>query len=211
MYVQSVIIHKAILKERQTIFKKVQKPFFNIKVIIMNKEKIEKAVYDLLEAIGEDPNREGLIDTPKRVAKMYQELLTPEIIKYTTFQDKYDDIVMVRDIQFTSICEHHLLPFYGKAHIAYIPNGKIIGLSKLARVVEKHSKKLQVQERMTMEILQELKNQLNTEDIAIFIEAKHMCMIARGIKKELSNTVTIKLNGVFKKERKDDFYNLLNK
>lgn len=177
----------------------------------MNEEKIEQAIYNLLEAIGENPNREGLIETPKRVAKMYKELLSYNKFNYTTFQDNYDDIVMVRDIEFTSLCEHHLLPFYGIAHIAYIPNGKIIGLSKLARVVEKYSRKLQVQERMTNDIYKELNKELNTDDIAIYIEAKHMCMISRGVKKELSNTVTIKLNGLFKNERKEDFYKLINK
>lgn len=177
----------------------------------MNEEKIEKAIYNLLEAIGENPNREGLIDTPKRVAKMYKELLTYDNINYTTFQNQYDDIVVVKDIEFTSMCEHHLMPFYGLAHIAYIPNGKIIGLSKLARVVEKYSRKLQVQERMTNDIYNELKEKLNTDNIAIYIEAKHMCMIARGVKKELSNTVTVKLDGLFKTNRKDDFYQIINK
>ena len=176
----------------------------------MKEKQIEKAVYDLLIAINEDPNREGLIDTPKRVAKMYQELLTPEEIKYTTFQDNYDDVILIKDIEFTSMCEHHLMPFYGVAHIAYIPNEKIIGLSKIARVVEKHSKRLQVQERMTNDILNELKNKLNTDNIAIYIEAKHMCMIARGVKKELSKTITVKLNGIFKTDKKADFYNLIN-
>ena len=176
----------------------------------MDLEKIEKIIKDLLLALNEDPTREGLIDTPKRVAKMYKELLTPEDIKYTTFQDNYDDIILIKDIEFTSMCEHHLMPFYGVAHIAYIPNEKIIGLSKIARVVEKHSKKLQVQERMTNDILNELKNKLNTDNIAVYIEAKHMCMIARGVKKELSKTITVKLDGQFRNEKKEDFYNLIN-
>ena len=175
----------------------------------MNEELIEKAIHDLLIALGEDINREGLKDTPKRVSKMYKELLTYENFNNTIFTSEYDDIVMVRDIEFTSMCEHHLLPFYGICHIAYIPSGNIIGLSKIARTVEKHSKKLQVQEKMTQDILNELKSILNTEDIAIYIEAKHMCMISRGVKKELSNTVTTKLSGVFKDKRKDDFYHLI--
>ena len=115
----------------------------------MDEKLIKKAVYDLLKAIGENPEREGLKDTPQRVAKMYSEILSYPEINYTTFEDKYDDLVMVKNIEFCSMCEHHLLPFYGIAHIAYIPNNKIIGLSKIARVVEKHSRKLQVQERMT--------------------------------------------------------------
>ena len=177
----------------------------------MNEKLIKKAIYDLLKAIGEDPEREGLKDTPQRVAKMYSEILTYPEFKCTTFEDKYDDLVIVKNIEFCSMCEHHLLPFYGIAHIAYIPNNKIIGISKIARTVEKHSRKLQVQERMTEDILNELKEKLNTNNIAIYIEAKHMCMISRGVKKELSGTITTKLNGVFKKERKSDFYFLLGK
>ena len=177
----------------------------------MNEKLIKKAIYDLLKAIGEDPEREGLKDTPQRVAKMYSEILTYPEFKCTTFEDKYDDLVIVKNIEFCSMCEHHLLPFYGIAHIAYIPNNKIIGISKIARTVEKHSRKLQVQERMTEDILNDLKEKLNTDDIAIYIEAKHMCMISRGVKKELSGTITTKLNGVFKKERKSDFYFLLGK
>lgn len=177
----------------------------------MNEEKIEQAVYNLLEALGENPNREGLVDTPKRVAKMYKEFLSYEKFNYTTFQDSYDDIVIVRDIEFTSMCEHHLLPFYGVAHVAYIPNGKIIGLSKIARIVEKYARRLQVQERMTKDVSNELIEILNTDNVAVYIEAKHMCMIARGVKKELSKTITVKLNGQFKTEKKEDFYNLVSK
>jgi len=177
----------------------------------MNEELIQKAIYDLLKAIGENPECEGLKETPKRVAKMYTELLTYPKFEYTSFEDKYDDLVMVKNIEFCSMCEHHLLPFYGVAHIAYIPNNKIIGLSKIARVVEKHSRKLQVQERMTNEIINELKDKLGTDDIAVFIEAKHMCMISRGVKKELTSTITTKLSGTFKNERKSDFYFLLGK
>ena len=175
----------------------------------MNEELIKKAIYDLLKAIGEDPERDGLKGTPKRVAKMYTELLSYPKFNYTSFEDKYDDLVMVKNIEFCSMCEHHLLPFYGVAHVAYIPNNKIIGLSKIARVVEKHSRKLQVQERMTEDIINELKEKLDTDNIAIFIEAKHMCMISRGVKKELTSTITTKLSGVFKNERKSDFYFLL--
>lgn len=175
----------------------------------MKEELIEKAIYDLLVALGENPSREGLKETPKRVAKMYSELLSYPKFNYTTFEDKYDDIVMVKNIEFCSMCEHHLLPFYGIAHIAYIPNKRIIGISKIARVVEKHSRKLQVQERMTQEIMEDLKEKLNTDDIAVYIEAKHMCMISRGVKKELTSTVTTKLHGVFKNERKSDFYSMI--
>lgn len=175
----------------------------------MNEDRIKKAVYDLLVAIGEDPSRDGLIDTPRRVSNMYKELLSQDKINYTTFESTYDDIIIVKDIEFSSMCEHHLLPFFGVVHIAYIPNNKIIGLSKIARVVEKYAKRLQVQERMTEEILQDLKDNLNTDNIAIYVEAKHMCMVARGVRKELSSTVTVKLSGKFKNDRKDDFYSLI--
>ena len=175
----------------------------------MNEDKIKKAVYDLLVAIGEDSSRDGLIDTPRRVSNMYKELLSQDKINYTTFESTYDDIIIVKDIEFSSMCEHHLLPFFGVVHIAYIPNNKIIGLSKIARVVEKYAKRLQVQERMTEEILQDLRDNLNTDNIAIYVEAKHMCMVARGVRKELSSTVTVKLSGKFKNDRKDDFYSLI--
>ena len=175
----------------------------------MNEDKIKKAVYDLLVAIGEDPSRDGLIDTPRRVSNMYKELLSQDKINYTTFESTYDDIIIVKDIEFSSMCEHHLLPFFGVVHIAYIPNNKIIGLSKIARVVEKYAKRLQVQERMTEEIVQDLRDNLNTNNIAIYVEAKHMCMVARGVRKELSSTVTVKLSGKFKNDRKDDFYSLI--
>ena len=175
----------------------------------MNEDKIKKAVYDLLVAIGEDPSRDGLIDTPRRVSNMYKELLSQDKINYTTFESTYDDIIIVKDIEFSSMCEHHLLPFFGVVHIAYIPNNNIIGLSKIARVVEKYAKRLQVQERMTEEILQDLRDNLNTNNIAIYVEAKHMCMVARGVRKELSSTVTVKLSGKFENDRKDDFYSLI--
>ncbi len=177
----------------------------------MNENLMEKAVYDLLKAMGEDPSREGLKETPKRVAKMYSEILSYPKFNYTTFEDKYDDLIMVKNIEFCSMCEHHLMPFYGIAHIAYIPNKKIIGLSKIARVVEKYSKKLQVQERMTEEIIEDLKKNLGTGNIAVYIEAKHMCMISRGVKKELTSTVTTKFSGSFKNERKSEFLFLLGK
>lgn len=177
----------------------------------MNENLMEKAVYDLLKAMGEDPSREGLKETPKRVAKMYSEILSYPKFNYTTFEDKYDDLIMVKNIEFCSMCEHHLMPFYGIAHIAYIPNKKIIGLSKIARVVEKYSKKLQVQERMTEEIIEDLKKNLGTDNIAVYIEAKHMCMISRGVKKELTSTVTTKFSGSFKNERKSEFLFLLGK
>ena len=176
----------------------------------MDKRKIEEAIYNLLIALGENPNREGLLDTPRRVADMYEELLEAPELKYTTFEEKYKDIVLVKDIEFTSMCEHHLMPFFGVAHVAYIPNGKIIGISKLARIVEKYAKRLQVQERMMEQIVEDIKTNLETEDVAICIEAKHMCMVARGVKKTNAQTITSKFTGKFEEDAmKNEFYNLL--
>ena len=142
---------------------------------------------------------------------MYEELLEAPDLKYTTFEEKnYKDIVLLKDIEFNSMCEHHLLPFYGKVHIAYIPNGKIIGISKLARIVEKDAKRLQVQERMTEQIVKDIQENLETDDVALYIEAKHMCMVARGVKKVNAKTVTAKFTGEFNEsEKKNEFYNLI--
>ena len=142
---------------------------------------------------------------------MYGELLEAPEFKYTKFEEtEYKDIVLLKDIEFNSMCEHHLLPFYGKVHIAYIPNGKIIGISKLARIVEKYAKRLQVQERMTEQIVKEIQENIGTEDIAVYIEAKHMCMIARGVKKVNAKTVTVKFTGAFNtSEKKNEFYNII--
>lgn len=178
----------------------------------MNKKKIEEAVYNLLLALGENPKRDGLINTPKRVANMYEELLEAPDLKYTIFEEEYKDIVLLKDIEFSSMCEHHLMPFLGVVHIAYIPNGKIVGISKLARIVEKYAKRLQVQERMMEQIVEDIQINLGTKDVAICIEAKHMCMIARGVKKLKTQTITSKFTGVFEEEtRKNEFYNLLNR
>lgn len=179
----------------------------------MDKEKVEKAVYNLIEALGENPKRDGLIDTPRRVANMYEELLSSPELNYTTFaEEQYQDIVLLKDIEFSSMCEHHLLPFFGLVHIAYIPHGKIIGISKLARIVEKYAKRLQVQERMMEQIVKDIQKNLETEDVAVCIEAKHLCMVARGVKKLNAKTITSKFTGAFEEEsRKNEFYNLLNR
>lgn len=179
----------------------------------MNKGKLEKAIYDLIDALGENPERDGLKDTPKRVANMYEELLASPELNYTTFEEeKYQEIVMLKDIEFSSMCEHHLLPFFGLVHIAYIPHGKIVGISKLARIVEKYARRLQVQERMMEQIVEDIQRNLETEDVAICIEAKHLCMVVRGIKKINAQTITSKFTGVFEEEgKKNEFYNLLRK
>lgn len=164
---------------------------------------IEKAVRMILGAIGEDPDRDGLLDTPRRVAKMYAEMtqglhLDPGRHLEVTFPEEYDEIVLVRDIPFTSLCEHHLLPFTGKAHVAYIPQGRVTGLSKLARVVEEVARRPQVQERMTQVIADLVENRLACSAAAVVIEAEHTCMSIRGVKKPGTMTVTSALRGSFK-------------
>jgi GTP cyclohydrolase I len=164
---------------------------------------IQEAVRTILQAVGEDPSRPGLMDTPRRVAKMYAEMFSglqtdPARHLEVTFPEEYDEMVLVRDIQFTSMCEHHLLPFSGLAHIAYIPDGRVTGLSKLARVVEEVSRRPQVQERMTQTIADMIETQLGTSGVAVVIEAEHSCMSIRGIRKPGSSTVTSVMRGVFK-------------
>lgn len=178
----------------------------------MDRKKVEKAVHDLLVAIGENPNRPGLKNTPHRVAKMYEETLSSPNPTYTTFNDeKYDDVVLLKNIEFSSTCEHHLMPFFGVAHVAYVPNGKIAGISKLARVVEKYAKRLQVQERMTQQILDDLVENLETKDVVVYIKAAHTCMIARGVKKMSSETITMKSSGAFTNDdKRRDFHYLIS-
>ena len=164
---------------------------------------IEQAVRNILVAIGENPDRPGLKETPERVARMYQEMFAglrsnPAKHLRVTFPETYDEIVLVRDIGFTSMCEHHLLPFTGVAHVAYIPNGRVTGLSKLARVVEDFARRPQVQERMTAEIADLLEKELQSSGVAVVIQAEHSCMSIRGVKKPGSQTVTSALRGVFK-------------
>ena len=164
---------------------------------------IKNAVKMILKAIGENPDRPGLIDTPARVAKMYAEMFSgihgdPGKHLRVTFPENYDEMVVVKDIPFTSMCEHHLLPFTGVAHIAYIPNGKVVGLSKLARVVEDVSKRPQVQERMTQTIADLMDNELKCSGVAVFLQAEHSCMSIRGVKKHGCTTITSVLRGVFK-------------
>ncbi|EGJ26404.1 GTP cyclohydrolase I FolE [Streptococcus porcinus] len=179
----------------------------------MNSKKAEEAIYQLLEALGEDPQREGLIDTPKRVVKMYQEMfagleMNPKNEFTTVFaEETYDDIVLVKDIPFYSMCEHHLVPFYGKAHVAYIPRGgRVTGLSKLARAVEVASKRPQLQERLTSQIAIALEEALHPEGVFVLVEAEHMCMTMRGIKKPGSKTVTKMARGSFIEDRESQRY-----
>jgi GTP cyclohydrolase I len=165
--------------------------------------RIEKAVREILAAVGEDPDRDGLLETPARVARMYAELFTglredPKQHLKKFFVEKYDEVVLVKDISFNSVCEHHLLPFMGVAHIGYLPNGRVIGLSKLARVVEVVSRRPQVQERMTEAIADLLVSELDAKGVAVVVEATHTCMTIRGIRRPGSLCVTSAMRGIFR-------------
>ena len=165
--------------------------------------RIEAAVREILAAVGEDPDREGLRETPARVARMYRELFSglhsdPRVHLQKFFTEKYDEMVLVKDISFNSMCEHHMLPFIGKAHIGYVPNGKVVGLSKLARVVEEVSRRPQVQERMTEQIADLLVEELQVKGVAVVIEAAHSCMSIRGVRKPGSMCVTSAMKGLFR-------------
>jgi len=170
-------------------------------------ERIENAVREIILAVGEDPSREGLQRTPERVAKMYVELLKgmceqPKRYLERVFTEKYDEIVLLRDIPFYSICEHHLMPFIGSANVAYLPDGKVLGVSKLARIVDSFAHRLQVQERLTDQIADFLMAGLNPRGTAVVLEASHSCMTIRGIRKPGSVMVTSSLRGIFKKDPK---------
>lgn len=165
--------------------------------------RIEAAVREILLAVGEDPDREGLVDTPARVARMYAEIFAglhsdPRELLRTTFTQKYDEMVLVKDIRFESMCEHHLLPFFGKAHVAYLPKGKIVGLSKLGRVVEALARRPQVQERMTEELADLLMNELEARGVGVIIEATHTCMTIRGVRKPESICTTSAMRGIIR-------------
>ncbi|QGQ46699.1 GTP cyclohydrolase I FolE [Metabacillus sediminilitoris] len=185
----------------------------------VNKEKIEQAVRLILEAIGEDPTREGLLDTPKRVAKMYGEVFSglkedPSEHFKTIFGEDHEELVLVKDIPFYSMCEHHLVPFYGKAHVAYIPKGgKVTGLSKLARAVEAVAKRPQLQERITSTIADSINDSLDPHGVMVVVEAEHMCMTMRGVKKPGSQTITSAVRGIFRKDNaaRSEVLSLINK
>ena len=174
-----------------------------------NQEKVEQAVYQLLEALGENPEREGLLDTPKRVAKMYAEMFSglnedPKDQFTAVFSEVHDEVVLVKDIPFYSMCEHHLVPFYGKAHVAYLPSGdKVTGLSKLARAVEVAARRPQLQERLTDQVATALEAALNPRGVFVMVEAEHMCMTMRGIKKPGSKTITTVAKGLYKEDREE--------
>ena len=172
---------------------------------MVDQKKIEEAVKLLLEGIGEDVDREGLADTPNRIARMYEEIYKgmgedPAKHLSRTFTVESNEIVLEKDITFYSTCEHHMLPFYGKAHIAYIPDGKVVGLSKLARTVEVFARRLQLQEQLTGQIADALMEHMQPKGALVMIEAEHMCMTMRGIKKPGSQTVTVARRGIFETE-----------
>jgi GTP cyclohydrolase I len=169
----------------------------------VDQERIQAAVREILLAVGEDPDREGLAETPDRVARMYAEMFAglhqdPREHLQKTFTQKYDEVVLVKDIGFSSMCEHHLLPFAGKAHLAYLPKGKIVGLSKLARVVEVVAHRPQVQERMTEDIADLLVEELDARGVAVILEAVHTCMTIRGVRKDSSVCTTSAMRGMFR-------------
>jgi len=170
----------------------------------VDQEKIRKAVRLLLEAIGENPKRDGLRETPDRVARMYEEIFgqgeqDPHVALSKQFDEQHHEVVLVKDIPFFSMCEHHLMPFFGKAHVAYIPNGRVVGISKLARVVEAFARRPQVQERMTSQIADIIDEQLKPDGVAVVCEGVHTCMTMRGVKKPGSAVITSAMRGGFRK------------
>jgi GTP cyclohydrolase I len=186
---------------------------YNIKVT----ESVKKNFESIIDDLGEDTTREGIEKTPERAAKAMQyltsgyEMDAAEILKGAMFKEDYDDMVIVKDIELYSLCEHHLLPFFGKAHIAYIPNGHIVGLSKLPRIVDVFSRRLQVQERLTHDILECINNTLKPKGVAVVIEASHMCMMMRGVQKQNSTTTTSGFRGQFEKiETRTEFLRLIS-
>lgn len=182
----------------------------------MDQEKIKQGIRMVLEGIGEDLTREGLVETPERIARMYEEICggmqeNPEEHLQKTFHVTNNDMVVEKDITFYSMCEHHMLPFYGNVHVAYIPDGKVAGLSKLARTVEVYAKRLQLQEQMTGQIAEALMKYLKPKGVIVMAEAEHMCMTMRGIKKPGSKTVTIVKRGVFKEDKElvEQFFQMI--
>tara|TARA_X000000368_G_C22929576_1_gene666941 strand:+ start:122 stop:697 length:576 start_codon:yes stop_codon:yes gene_type:complete len=182
-----------------------------------DKKHLEKITKSLLESIGEDPNREGLLKTPQRVAKSWEFLSKgydedlDTLINNAIFEESAKDMVIVKNIEFYSLCEHHLIPFYGKAHVAYIPNGKIIGLSKIPRIIDHYSKRLQVQERLTNQIANTLQDILKPKGVAVVMEGKHFCMLMRGVQKQNSIATTSAMLGLFRKKdtTRNEFLNLI--
>jgi len=170
----------------------------------VNASEIQDAVLRILKAVGEDPDRDGLKRTPERVARMYAELLSgyhadpSEVVNDAIFEVKYDEMVIVRDVEFYSLCEHHLLPFMGRVHVAYIPDGKVLGLSKIPRIVDLFARRLQVQERMTRQIADLIRDLLHPQGVAVVVEALHLCMMMRGVQKHNARMTTSAMHGAFR-------------
>ena len=181
-------------------------------------EEFENAITKVLELIGEDPNREGLLKTPSRVAKAWSFLTEgyhqdpKEILSQALFTTSNDEMVVVRDIEFYSTCEHHMLPIIGRAHVAYIPDGKVVGLSKIPRIVDVFARRLQIQEQMTEQIADAILESINPKGVAVVLHARHMCMEMRGVQKINSTTVSSALRGLFKSDQRtrSEFYNIIN-
>lgn len=181
-----------------------------------NKRKIAEATRAIIEAIGEDPNREGLLRTPERVASSLSwltrgyEMSVREIVGEGVFDEAHESMIIVRDIELYSLCEHHILPFFGKAHVAYIPNGKILGLSKIPRIVDMFAQRLQIQERLTDNVADALMEIVSPHGVGVVVEARHLCMMMRGVEKQNSTAVTSSLRGTFKHDAKtrDEFLRL---
>ncbi len=184
----------------------------------LDNEKVKKIVNDLLIEVGEDPKREGLLSTPKRVAESWEFLTSgynkdiEKVLNGAIFNEDYNEMVLVKDIDFYSMCEHHLLPFFGKVHVAYIPDGKIVGLSKIPRIVEVFSRRLQVQERMTRQIADTINEYLQPKGVAVVSESFHMCMMMRGVEKQNSSATASAVHGVFQEDARtrSEFLNLIS-
>ena len=184
----------------------------------MNIEKVEGLVTSILEEMGEDPKREGLVKTPNRVAKAYEFLTSgydkkiEDVLNGAIFTQEYDEMVIVKDIDFFSMCEHHILPFFGKIHVAYIPKGKVVGLSKIPRIVDVFARRLQIQERLTREVAEVIQDYLDPIGVAVVAEAQHMCMMMRGVEKQNSVTTTSAMLGCFQDEpsARVEFLNLVS-
>jgi GTP cyclohydrolase I len=185
--------------------------------LLLKRGALEGLIAQVLSALGEDPRREGLLQTPHRVAKAYEFLTegyrqdVEKVLNGAIFNERYSEMVIVKEIDFFSMCEHHMLPFFGRAHVAYIPNGKIVGLSKIPRIVEVFSRRLQVQERLTQQIAQTLFDALNPDGVGVVVEARHMCMMMRGVEKQNSVATTSAMLGTFRDDVKTrgEFLNLI--
>jgi GTP cyclohydrolase IA len=191
---------------KKKVLRKAPKPYARATDTPEAHNRIKAHVREMLASLGENPDREGLVDTPKRFAKSMEYLTSgygrdvDTVVGKALFEEESNEIVIVRDIELFSMCEHHLLPFYGKAHVAYIPNGKIIGLSKIPRIIDIYARRLQVQERLTTQVSQELMRVLQPQGVAVIIEAFHLCMMMRGVEKQRSYTITSSMLGAFRED-----------